>query len=122
MKKVGLNPAIHIGDLAVAFLHLKDIPARELMPGFNGRFIHSDGMTVAHWEIDAGSELPNHTHAQEMIINLLEGEFELTVDGETRVLSAGAVVVIPSDVPHAGKALTDCRILDVWHPPRDDYR
>ena len=106
----------------MTFLHLNDIPPRELMPGFKGRFIHSDDMTVAHWEIDAGSELPDHTHPQEMIINLLAGEFELTVDGETRTLNAGAVVVIPGDVPHSGKALTTCRILDVWHPPRDDYR
>ncbi len=88
----------------MTFLNLQDIPARELIPGFNGRFVHSDGITVAHWEIEAGSELPSHTHPQEMIINLLEGEFELTVDDETRVLRAGAVVVIPGDVPHAGRA------------------
>jgi hypothetical protein len=52
----------------------------------------------------------------------IEGKFMLTLDGETRQLAAGDVVVVPSDVAHAGKAITRCRILDVWHPPRDDYR
>ena len=103
-------------------LTLDDIEPKELMPGFFGRFIHSQGMTVAHWDIKAGSELPTHSHPQEMIINFMEGEFELTVDQETRTLRPGDIVVIPGEVPHAGKAITDCRIIDAWHPPRDDYR
>ena len=52
----------------------------------------------------------------------MEGEFELTVGGESRVIKAGDVVVIPGNTPHSGKAVTDCRILDVFHPVRDDYK
>ena len=59
----------------MTFLTLNKIEPKEIMPGFHGRFIHSEAMTVAHWEIDAGSELPSHTHPQEMIINFMEGEF-----------------------------------------------
>jgi quercetin dioxygenase-like cupin family protein len=104
------------------FVNLKEIPPREIIPGFHGRLVHSDAMTVAHWEIEAGSELREHAHPQEMIINLMEGQFQLTVAGQTRLLTAGDIVVIPGGVPHAGKAMTHCRIIDVWHPPRDDYR
>ena len=106
----------------MSFMHLDNVPSKELMPGFHGRFIHSDGMTVAHWQIEAGSELPDHTHPQEMIVNLLEGEFEFTLNGDTQKLTPGSIVVIPGNVPHSGKALTKCRILDVWHPTRDDYK
>ncbi len=52
----------------------------------------------------------------------MEGSFELTVAGETQVLEPGSVAVIPGNAPHSGKALTECRILDVFQPPRDDYR
>ena len=106
----------------MTFLTLRDISPKEIMPGFRGRFIHGDALTVAHWEIEAGSELPTHIHPQEMIINMMEGQFELTVDGQTRSLAPGAIVVIPGNVPHSGRAITDCRIIDVWSPPRDDYR
>jgi quercetin dioxygenase-like cupin family protein len=51
-----------------------------------------------------------------------EGEFELTVDGETEVLRPGVVAVIPSDAEHSGRALTDCRVIDIFHPVREDYR
>jgi quercetin dioxygenase-like cupin family protein len=104
------------------FVRVADIQPVEILPGFHGRFIHSAGLTVAHWEIVAGSTLPTHTHPQEMMVNMIEGKLELTVDGQTRVLEPGVVAVIPGNVPHSGRALTDCRVIDVWHPPRDDYR
>jgi quercetin dioxygenase-like cupin family protein len=51
-----------------------------------------------------------------------EGEFELTVAGQPIVLRPGEVLVIPSGVRHAGRAITDCRLLDVFNPVREDYR
>ena len=98
------------------------IEAREVVPGFLGRFIHTDNMTMAYWEIREGAELPQHDHHHEQVVNMLAGEFELTVDGQPRRLTPGDVVVLPSHVPHSGRALTDCRILDVFQPCRDDYR
>lgn len=29
---------------------------------------------------------------------------------------------MPGHVPHSGRAITDCRITDVFHPAREDYR
>ncbi len=100
---------------------LKDVESREVMPGFHGRFIHSENMTFAWWDIHAGSTLPEHHHEHEQVANILEGEFEFTVDGEVRLCKAGDIVVLPSNVPHSGKALTYCRILDVFNPRREDY-
>ena len=92
------------------------------MPGFRGRFIHSEHTTHAYWDIDAEAVLPEHSHPHEQIVNVLEGTFELILDGEPHVLDAGDVLVIPGGVPHAGRAHTACRILDVFSPVREDYR
>ena len=53
---------------------------------------------------------------------MLEGEFEITVGGNPLSLKPGDVVVIPGNVPHSGRAISKCRILDVFSPARDDYR
>lgn len=53
---------------------------------------------------------------------VIEGQLEMTLAGETRVVEAGMAAVIPGDVPHAGRALTACRAIDVFYPARDDYR
>ena len=51
-----------------------------------------------------------------------EGGFELTLNGVKHELHAGDILVIPSNVTHSGKSITDCEIIDVFHPVRDDYQ
>lgn len=104
------------------FQNLKDITEREIVPGYRAKFIHAEGMTLAYWEVEAGAALPEHSHPHEQIANVLEGEFELVVDGESRLLSPGQVAVIPGNIPHSGRAITPCRLLDAFQPARDDYR
>lgn len=106
----------------MAFTTLASIATRETVPGFHGKFIHTDNMTVSHWEIDAGSSMPAHEHPHEQITLVQEGVFELTVDGETRQMKVGDIAIIPGNVPHFGRAITDCRLVDVFCPARDDYR
>ena len=101
---------------------LDDLPAREVFPGFHGRFVHSGAMTFAWWTIDEGAEVPEHAHPHEQVVNMLEGELSLAVDGEEHVLHAGDVVTIPGRVRHAAKALAPSRVLDVFSPVREDYR
>ncbi|MFB6247381.1 MAG: cupin domain-containing protein [Salinibacter sp.] len=104
------------------FFSLDDLDRSEEMPGFLGAFLHSDAMTVASWSVEAGAEFPEHSHPHEQISVVTAGEFELTLDGETDTLCEGRVAVIPSDTPHSGRAKTDCEIIDVFSPVREDYR
>ncbi len=106
----------------MGYLDLKDIEEREIVPGYRAKFVHSEDMTLAYWDVDPGAELPEHSHPHQQITNVLEGKFELTVDGDTRVLEPGMIAVIPGGVPHGGKALTPCRLLDAFHPAREDYK
>ena len=106
----------------MVFQDLKDINEREIVPGYRARFIHSNNMTLAYWDVDPGAALPEHSHPHEQIANVLEGQFELTVAGESQILEPGQVAVIPSEVLHSGRAITACRLLDAFHPCRDDYR
>lgn len=94
----------------------------EVFPGFHGRFIHSEKMTHAYWKIDPGAEVPEHSHPHEQVLNMLEGNFELILDGKPHRLATGEILVIPSNVRHSGRAITACRILDVFQPVREDYR
>jgi quercetin dioxygenase-like cupin family protein len=104
------------------FVNLKELPEKEVVPGFRGKFIHSNNITVAHWTISAGAELPNHDHPQEQITILIKGKFEFTLANEVKEISSGESVVIPSNISHKGKALTDCYAIDVFYPLREDYK
>lgn len=106
----------------MAFIDVKDLEERELVPGCRARFVHSENMTSAYWTIDAGAVIPNHSHPHEQVANVIDGEFELTVAGETRIMTPGKVAVIPGGVPHSGKGITTVKIIDVFYPVREDYK
>jgi quercetin dioxygenase-like cupin family protein len=97
-------------------------PEREIIPGFHARFMHSAAMTFVSWRIDKGARLPEHHHVHEQVIHVLEGDFQVTLDGHTSVIHADGVAVVPSNARHSAVALTDCRVLDVFWPVREDYR
>ena len=104
-----------------AGINLKALNAIEKMPGFHGKFFHTGDMTIAYWNIDKGSALPEHFHVHKQIVQVMSGRFEMTIGGENHTFEAGDVVEIPSNVPHSGKALTDCVIHDLFLPAREDY-
>lgn len=107
-------------DAAVLTLdHLTD---REVLEGARVRFVHTEHMTVAYWRFESDVLLPEHSHPHEQVTSVIEGAFEMTLEGEPYRLEAGSVVVIPPHTRHAGRSITDSRIIDVFHPVREDFR
>ena len=74
------------------------------------------------WTVEEGALVPEHNHPHEQMMHVVEGVFEFTLNGQTQVYTAGAIVPIPSNIPHSGKALTTCKLMDVFSPVREEYR
>jgi len=104
------------------YIDLSKIEWKEPVAGFKARFVHSANMTLGYFDIEAGASLPEHSHPHEQVTNVIKGEFELTVDGEAKKIRPGSVVIIPSDAVHSGRAITNCRLVEVFYPIREDYR
>jgi len=102
-------------------VNLKNLKELALADGIRARVISTGNVSVAYVNLDAGAVLPEHSHHHEQIVNVIEGELELTVDGEATVLKPGLSMVLSPMVPHSGRALTDVFVLDVFHPVREDF-
>jgi quercetin dioxygenase-like cupin family protein len=109
-------------QLQLPFHHLDDLEEREIIPGFRGRFVHSENITLGYWRISSGAVLPEHAHPHEQVTNVLQGRLEMTIEGKTRTLEAGGIAVIPAEARHGAKALTDCFVIDAFYPVREDYQ
>jgi quercetin dioxygenase-like cupin family protein len=103
-------------------LDFSSVSPREVAPGYLGRYLHSDHITQGRVDIAPGAVIPDHSHAQEQWTLLLSGSFELTVEGASQILKPGQMLYIAPYERHSARALTACVVLDVFHPPRDDYR
>ena len=110
------------------FTHMKhilsEINPTEKIPGFYGRFVHMEGFTLAYWEVKEGAILPEHSHENEQITQVIRGRmrFRMGENGEQEIeLGPGDVVVIPAFVPHEALAIGDVEEMDLWAPRRQDW-
>jgi len=101
---------------------LKDQQEHEPVQGYKVKFVHSENMTFAFWDISKGYAVPDHSHPNEQVVKVLEGELELTLEGIKHVLKPGLVLVIPAGKEHSAFSLTDCKAIDTFCPVREDYK
>ena len=94
----------------------------EPLPGWKGRFWHSDSMSFAHYDVETGYSIHEHHHPNEEVWVIIEGRFEVTIGDETQVVGPGAVAVAPADVPHSVRVLEGGRAFVANHPLRTDFR
>lgn len=95
---------------------------RRPLPGIHMALGWGRRMMLSRVTIDAGAEIPEHRHPHEQAGVCLEGEFELTVAGETRKVRAGDLYLIPGDAPHSVRGLDGHAVtVDIFSPLRDDY-
>jgi quercetin dioxygenase-like cupin family protein len=67
--------------------------------------------TITLFSFDRGQQLSEHTAPFDAYVQVLAGEVELTIGGQPVRASAGQVVVMPADVPHALRALKPLKML-----------
>jgi len=103
------------------FVDTSKLGVIERLPGWHGRYFHSASMTFAHYDFVRGSTIHEHFHPQEEVYEVIEGELELTIDGVTQIARAGMVGIVPSNVRHSVKALTDGRAIIVDYPRRGEF-
>lgn len=93
----------------------------KIWDGIDGQLHHSDQLTCGRIYLQAGVELPEHFHVHEQWTHVLEGKLEFRIGQEITILTPGMCACIPSNTPHAGRAITDCIALDVFSPFREDF-
>ncbi len=104
------------------FHNVDALPEKTLVPGITGKLVHTEGMTILHAYIEKDAVLPEHHHPHEQITNIISGELEMTIGGETKICKPGDVITIASNVPHSARALTAVKVIDAFQPVREDYK
>ena len=90
----------------------------ERLPGWRGRYFDSANMSFAHYEFDEGSSIHEHSHEQEEVWQVIEGELSITIDGRTVLVTAGHVAIVPPNVLQSVKVVKVGRAYIVDFPLR----
>jgi quercetin dioxygenase-like cupin family protein len=106
----------------VPFIELKDIEKKKILEKCKTRFVHVDNMTLSYWDLEPGAVIPDHSHPHEQVTTVISGKLEMTIGEETKTIGEGHVAAIPGNTPHSVKALSECFVIDVFYPVREDYK
>jgi len=71
----------------------------------------SQAGTLTVFAFDAGQAISEHTTPHEAYAHVVDGEIEFQVGGKALIATAGQILNLPADVPHALKAIQRSKML-----------
>jgi quercetin dioxygenase-like cupin family protein len=57
--------------------------------------------TITLFAFDKGQKLSEHTSPYDAVVQVLDGTARLTIGGQDKQVSAGQIIIMPANVPHA---------------------
>jgi len=67
--------------------------------------------TVTLFAFDAGQGLSEHTAPYDALVQVLDGEAEVTISGKAITVTQGEMVVMPAEKPHALRAIKRFKMM-----------
>ncbi len=99
-----------------------DTPWEEVGPGVRRKIIaHGPDLMLVRVVFAAGGIGPEHTHPHVQCTFVEQGQFYVTIAGETRELSAGDSFFVASNLPHSVVAVEAGALIDAFTPMREDF-
>jgi quercetin dioxygenase-like cupin family protein len=103
--------------------NLYDGDGLELAPGVLARPLFGDGAMLNLIDFEPNATVPVHSHPHEQLGIVIDGRLIMHIDGIDHDLGPGGAYQIPGGVEHGAWTRDEsCRVLDVFHPVREDYR
>lgn len=91
-------------------------------PGVTRKILcYSDELMMCEISFEKGAKGNFHKHEHLQITYIAKGKFEFTIGGETKVVSVGDSVYMPSNVEHGVTCLEEGILVDVFNPMRQDF-
>lgn len=121
------NVTVPVIPVDPAILSASDIPWEDLGNGMKRKVFFNDRLTFVILEInrpaEKDGEIALHSHPHDQISYVLEGKIRVKVGTEEKIIEAGGLDIIPSNVPHGVQVLSDKLVLfDIFTPTREDFR
>ncbi|UCG12097.1 MAG: cupin domain-containing protein [Deltaproteobacteria bacterium] len=73
--------------------------------------LKTDVGNITLFSFDAGQGLSEHTAPFDAVVQVLEGEAEITIGGQPQKVTAGQMLIMPANVPHSLNAVERFKML-----------
>jgi quercetin dioxygenase-like cupin family protein len=103
-------------------LDWSSVPTERVAEGIDRQMVWSDRLMVCRLRFAPGTVTAIHTHPHDQITLVMQGRVRFFVEGKPQDVSAGQVLVFPSNLEHGATMLDDEVVLiDIFTPIREDF-
>jgi len=99
-----------------------DAQPREFLGVTFDLLAEGERLMVTKMRFRVGADAPTHTHPHEQAGYVISGRFRQTIAGTAYELGPGDSYAIPGGVEHSMAVLEDGDVIDVFTPPREEFR
>jgi quercetin dioxygenase-like cupin family protein len=93
-----------------------------MIPGVRMKtLVHGERTLLGEFRLDAGTEVPAHSHPYEQTGYLVSGRMVFSVAGDRFEAIAGSSWSIPENVEHGAEVHEDSVVIEVFSPVREEY-
>jgi quercetin dioxygenase-like cupin family protein len=109
-------------ELQQVFVMDNQIEWETVAPGVKRKIMaYDESLMVVKVAFEKGGVGSLHQHPHIQITNVESGSFEVEIAGEKKVLNAGDVFFIPTNVWHGAVCLEEGVLIDTFSPMREDF-
>ncbi|MCF7890316.1 cupin domain-containing protein [Candidatus Bipolaricaulota bacterium] len=100
-----------------------DVPLTELVPGSLSHLVQGENVTISFLTMKSGSTFELHSHPEEQLMIVVDGYCDEIIGEKLYRVEEGDVIFLPSGIEHGAFIRdVDCKAIDIFSPPREDYR
>ena len=100
------------------------VPTETVNPNMKRKFIYGEKVMIAKMELADGFTVPWHSHENEQITTVIEGNMRFWFDNDDEHyidLVPGDSIIIKGNRPHKARMLGNVIETDIFSPPRQDW-
>jgi len=106
------------------YFDMNFIPEKQLLEGAMLKTVYGEKIMLSFVDLEPGVTVPKHSHPHEQMGYIISGELAFDIGGEKKICRTGDAYLIPSGVSHSVKVSDDgpAKVLDIFSPPREEYK
>ncbi|NYT10935.1 MAG: cupin domain-containing protein [Methanomassiliicoccales archaeon] len=105
------------------FFWYKEAEEAEPVAGVKRKMLScGERVQIIEFFLPKGAAFPLHTHPHEQTGYIASGKLHVRIGNEEADLGPGDGYFVPSNMEHGTMAIENCVNIDVFSPPRDEYR
>ncbi|MFW9987153.1 MAG: cupin domain-containing protein [Candidatus Odinarchaeota archaeon] len=101
----------------------EDIQPIEVMKGVIRRtLLYNDSLMLCYFKLEKNAVIPMHKHKEHQIGYIIKGRIKFITENDEFIAKMGDSYIFDSYEKHGAEILDDAEVIDVFNPPRDDYK